>query len=219
MTTNKTDSQRSSQTDKWLLAQQRAKRTATWAKTMTKVLISQSSGSEPAWHVVNFLGPKKSESRGIVDLVAIRRNQRETQAPLKRGDLFEIVLLQVKGGNAKWPSAEDRKRLRVVKDTYGAKEVLLSEWKRGAKAKLYRLDADEWVGLSDPAQVFCPTAKQSSRKKAQQLLATNAFETVLSPGSAPKTKKLEKPSPRSIAAKKAWATRAAASGQRLLEPL
>jgi len=214
MATKKTDAPSSPSTEKWVLAAQRAQRTATWAKTMTKVLISQSSGSQPAWHVINFLGPNKSEARGIVDLVAIRRNQRAIEAPLKRGDLFEIVLLQVKGGSAKWPSAEDRDRLRAVKDKYDAKEVLLSEWKQGRKARLYRLDFDDWVELSDPAEVFCPTAKPAAREKAQKLLHVNASEAAESPSSAPKTRKLEKPSPRSIAAKKAWATRWAAAGQK-----
>jgi hypothetical protein len=211
MATKKTDAPGASATDKWVLAAQRAQRTATWAKTMTKVLISQSNGSQPAWHVVNFLGPNKSEARGIVDLLAIRRNQRAPEAPLKRGDLFEIVLLQVKGGGAKWPSAEDRERLRAVKDAYDAKEVLLSEWKQGARAKLYRLDADDWVELSDPAEVFCPTAKPAARKKAQQLLSVSAAETAKPSGNAPRTKP-GKPDSRSIAAKKAWATRRAATG-------
>ena len=213
MATKQTDATSPPSTEKWVLAAQRAQRTATWAKTMTKVLISQSSGSQPTWHVINFLGPNKSEARGIVDLVAIRRNQREIEAPLKRGDLFEIVLLQVKGGSAKWPSAEDRERLRAVKDKYDAKEVLLSEWKQGAKAKLYRLKDDDWVELSDPAEVFCPTAKPAARKKAQQLLSVNASEAAQPPGSAP-YKKLGELSPRSIAAKKAWVTRGAAGGQR-----
>lgn len=210
MATKKTDTPNSSSTDKWILAAQRAQRTATWAKTMTKVLISQASGTQPAWHVINFLGPNKSEARGIVDLLAIRRNQQVTKAPLKRGDLFEIVLLQVKGGSAKWPSAEDRERLRAVKDAYDAKEVLLSEWKQGAKARLYRLEEDDWVELSNPAEVFCPTAKPSARKKAQQLLSVNATETAQSPRSAPGTN-FEKVSSRSIAAKKAWATRRVAT--------
>jgi hypothetical protein len=203
-----TDAQNSTSTEKWVLAARRAQRTATWAKTMTKVLIAQSTGSQPAWHVINFLGPNKAEARGIVDLLAIRRNQRVHEAPLKRGDLFEIVLLQVKGGSAKWPSPEDRERLRAVQDTYGAKEVLLSEWKQGAKAKLFRLDGDEWVDVSDPAEIFCPTAKPAARKKALQFLAVGASETEQSTPAAPKVPP-EGLRPRTIAAKKAWEERRA----------
>ena len=44
------------------------------AKTMTKVVISQNNGQAPFWHVINFLGPGKCEPRGIVDLLAIRKN-------------------------------------------------------------------------------------------------------------------------------------------------
>lgn len=212
MAAKKTDTPSTPSTDKWVLAAQRAQRTATWAKTMTKVLISQSSGSQPAWHVINFLGPNKSEARGIVDLVAIRRNQQAPKAPLKRGDLFEIVLLQVKGGSAKWPSPEDRERLRAVRAAYEAKEVLLSEWKQGARAKLFRLLGDDWVELSDPADVFCPTAKSAARKKAKQLLSPSATETAQPLGSPPKTD-LDKQTQKSLAAKKAWVSRRAATRQ------
>lgn len=211
MATTKLGTPSTPPTDKWVLAAQRAQRTATWAKTMTKVLISQSTGSQPPWHVINFLGPNKSEARGIVDLVAIRRNQQVPKAPLKRGDLFEIVLLQVKGGSAKWPSPEDRERLRAVRDAYEAKEVLLSEWKQGAKAKLYRLTGDDWVALSDPADVFCPTANSEARKKAKQLLSPSSTEAEPPLGSPPGTGQ-NKQTQRSLAAKKAWESRRAATG-------
>ena len=131
---------------------------------------------------------------------------------MKRGDLFEIVLLQVKGGSAKWPSPEDRERLCAVKDAYEAKEVLLSEWKQGAKATLFRLSGDDWVKLSDPADVFCPTAKSEARTKAKLLLSPNATETAQPLGSPPKTE-LDKQAQRSLAAKKAWASRRAATRQ------
>jgi hypothetical protein len=213
MTTTKTNTPGTPFTDKWMLASQRAQRSATWAKTMTKVLISQSSGSQPAWHIINFLGPKKSEARGIVDLVAIRRNQQLTKAPLKRGDLFEIVLLQVKGGSAKWPSPEDRERLRAVRDTYEAKDILLSEWKRGAKAKLFRLSGDDWVELCDPAVVFCPTAKSDVRRIAKQQLSPNANDAEQSIDS-PSKPDLDQKSEISRAAKKAWASRRALARER-----
>jgi len=61
---------------------------------MTKVVIAQNSGTGPHWHVVNFLGQGKAEARGIVDLLAIRNSHTESGSPLKRGDLFEVVLIQ-----------------------------------------------------------------------------------------------------------------------------
>lgn len=179
MATKKKQEANKAVSDKWLLAAQRAQRTATWAKTMTKVLIAQSNGTQPRWHVVNFLGPKKAESRGIVDLLAIRKSHQDVGAPLKRGDLFEVVLLQVKGGTAKWPSAEDRERLRAVQAAYRAKEVLLSEWKQGARARLFRLMDDDWKELLDPAEVFCPGATLAARKRAKKLTAGEAVGTRL----------------------------------------
>jgi len=194
--------------EKWKLAVQRAQRTATWAKTMTKQLISRSNGKQPRWHVVNFLGPKKSESRGIVDLMAIRKSHLDAAAPLKKGDLFEIVLLQVKGGKAKWPTPEDRARLRAVQVQYDAKSVVLSEWKQGARPKLYRLDGDDWGEPIDPAEVFCPDSKAVAKKRDKEAIDAGSSKVKV-PASARtwvKTKATET-STRSIAAKKAWASR------------
>ena len=141
---------------KWKNAADQSQKTATWAKTMTKVVIAQNNGTGPFWHVVNFLGPGKREPRGIVDLIAIRKNQSDPGLPMKRGDLFEIVLIQVKGGSAKRPSTEDRERLRLVGEEYNAKEILLSEWKKGSMPVLFRLAGDGWVqlGLADVAKIF-----------------------------------------------------------------
>ena len=139
---------------KWRKAQEQSRKTATWAKTMTKVIISKNNKKGPFWHVINFLGPDKCESRGIVDLLAIRKNQSVHSAPLKRGDLFEIVLIQVKGGKAMRPSADERERLRIVAKEYGATTILLSEWKQGTRAKFHRLVDDEWDEDVDQAEVF-----------------------------------------------------------------
>jgi hypothetical protein len=47
------------------------------------------------WRFVSFRGANQSEWRGVVDLVAIRKNSRKpSNAMLKRGDLFDIVLIQ-----------------------------------------------------------------------------------------------------------------------------
>jgi hypothetical protein len=84
---------------------QKAKRTPKWAVTMTKWLLTRASVGT-AWQVVRFCGPNGSESRGIVDLTAVRKGHRLPCEPLKRGDLFEIVLIQVKGGDAAWTDAK-----------------------------------------------------------------------------------------------------------------
>ena len=47
------------------------------------------------------------------------------------GDLFEIILVQVKGGSARSPTTEDCIRLREVARHYAARAVVLFEWKKG----------------------------------------------------------------------------------------
>ena len=198
---------------KWKLAAFRAQRTATWAKTLTKKLISQSSGTQPRWHVVNFIGTK-AESRGIVDLLAIRKNHHETpEAPLKKGDLFEVVLLQVKGGKSKWPTAKDRERLRLVKAQHQAKEILLSEWKKGKKPTLFRLNGDAWDKLIDAAEVFSPDRKPMSKKQAERRAssgnAARPSSNANAAGVAPAA-----PTLKGNAQRKAWATRKSAAAMR-----
>lgn len=50
-----------------------------------------------------------------------------------------MILLQVKGGNARWPTARDINRLRAVKDRYNARAVLLAAWKPGTQPLFYSL--------------------------------------------------------------------------------
>lgn len=186
-------------------AVKKAQTTASWAKTMTKVVIAQNNGSPPFWHVVNFLGPGKAESRGIVDLIAIRKNQTDPGLPLKRGDFFEIVLIQVKGGSAKLPSTEDRERLRLVGEEYKAKEILLSEWKKGSMPVLFRLADDKWVklGLPDVANIFGPRRKSKSKEKSN-------VDTLLQVmGSSAPAESSQPANLKTNAADKAWVTRRA----------
>ena len=79
---------------------EKAADTAKWAKVMTKWLVTYSRKTGSRWEFADLVGPKKGESRGVVDLVAIRKAHRDPPVGLKRGDLFEIVLIQVKGGGA-----------------------------------------------------------------------------------------------------------------------
>jgi hypothetical protein len=50
------------------------------------------------WRFVSFRGPKKREFAGVVDVVAIRKDTSKSDHEiLKMGDLFEIILVQMKG--------------------------------------------------------------------------------------------------------------------------
>lgn len=74
---------------------------------------------------------------GIVDLLAIRKGHRPISHQLNRGDAFEIVLVQVKGGSAAKPTAEDAKRLMAVGDRYHAAHLLFAVWKKGRQAEFF----------------------------------------------------------------------------------
>ncbi|HTU27078.1 MAG TPA: hypothetical protein VMF30_16850 [Pirellulales bacterium] len=145
----------------WAAAQQAAAKTARWSVTMTKVRIRRFL-SRTKWQLVTFTGPAGGESVGIVDMVAIRRDHRPAELPGKRGDLFEIVLIQVKGGGAAFPTSDEVHRLRRVARKYHAKAVLLAQWKRGRQAEFYRLRKrgpaakakDCWEALESLAEVF-----------------------------------------------------------------
>ena len=51
---------------------------------------------------------------GVVDMLAIRKDHGDPPSGAKRGDLFQIILIQVKGGYAAKPTAEDGTRLRIA---------------------------------------------------------------------------------------------------------
>jgi hypothetical protein len=144
----------------WTAAQRQAAKTARWAVTMTKVRIAKAV-CKTKWQLVTFVGPSGGESVGIVDLMAIRKNHAHCEPPAKRGDSFQIVLIQVKGGSAPFPTADEVKRLRLVGRTYRAKAILLAQWKRGTQVRFYCLrkglalkPADYWSELDSLAAVF-----------------------------------------------------------------
>jgi hypothetical protein len=117
----------------------KALRTAKWARIMTKWLISHSSKGGVRWQIVSFNGPAGQESTGIVDMIAIRKSHRQSENSVHRGDLFEIILIQVKGGTAKFPSRVEIDRLVSVKNHHRADKVVLTEWKQGEKLCCYLL--------------------------------------------------------------------------------
>jgi hypothetical protein len=138
--------------------------TAKWAVTMTKVCIRKAVAHTPfpRWHFVSFMGVGGRESRGVVDLIAIRKNHAQpTDSKLKRGDALQIVLIQVKGGYAARPTLEDGERLRAVAKLHRAHGILLASWKRGAAVKFYALSpksksgSDDWIEVDDLATIFC----------------------------------------------------------------
>lgn len=134
-----TPAQKAAQTKLRRNIAQKALRSAKWARTMTKWLITHSSKDGVKWQLVEFGGKKGHESYGIVDLIAIRKNHKPTGMNKKRGDLFEIILIQVKGGSARYPSSSDVARLLVVKKHHNASRVVLAEWKLATKLCLYDL--------------------------------------------------------------------------------
>ena len=152
-----------------LTATEKAKLTARWATTMTKwhigfVTNGKRLGSAKVKatrrrQLVGFPGPAGRESTGIVDLLAIRKNHQKAKPPFKRGDLFEIILIQIKGGGARRPDKSEIKRLRDVAKYYKARDVVLAEWIKGNQLKFnwlvnYRADPKKGWGEVDSGVLF-----------------------------------------------------------------
>jgi hypothetical protein len=131
----------------------KAQHTAKWARTMTKWLITFSRRSGARWVIVDFGGRTTAESRGIVDLMAVRKDHRRAGPGLKRGDLLEMILIQVKGGASAPPTAEDVQRLKSVGRHHRAKMIVLAEWQRGEKLALSKLRGSRWQAVP-PSDVF-----------------------------------------------------------------
>lgn len=131
----------------------KAHHTAKWARTMTKWLVTYSRRTGAKWNLVDFGGKTKAEARGIVDIIAIRKDHRHDGHGLKRGDLFEIVLIQTKGGSAPRPTLDDLVRLKRVARHHKAKTVVLAEWRRAEHLELFRLSGSRWQSVS-PDEVF-----------------------------------------------------------------
>ena len=131
----------------------KAQRTAEWARIMTKWLVTYSYRRGARWRLVEFGGNTGAESAGIVDLLAIRKDHRKGKAGLKRGDDFEMVLIQTKGGSALRPTSEDIVRLSKVARLHKAKAVVLVEWQRKKRFTMFQLNKAQWQPV-DPVAVF-----------------------------------------------------------------
>lgn len=141
----------------WKNAQQKAALTARWAVTMVKVRIRRVV-SRTRWQLVTFYGKAGSESVGVVDLLAIRKDHGAPVVGVRRGDALQIILIQVKGGAAARPTSEDAARLRVVAKRHCARHVLLATWKKGRAARFFRprraSAGEAWTEITDLDSIF-----------------------------------------------------------------
>lgn len=115
-------------------AQDTAKNATALAKAH---LIRESRKHAGRWQWVDFPGPNGKESAGVVDILAIRKKRQTPNEPgldkIKPLDLFDIMLIQVKGGSARSPKPEDIDRMEQVADYYHAGKILLYQWDKKKK--------------------------------------------------------------------------------------
>jgi hypothetical protein len=149
---------------KMQVAAQKAIKTAKTAMTLAKAhLARESKKHHGRWQWVDFPGPGGRESAGIVDILAIRKKwdvpaQIEGKS-LKHLDLFDIMLIQVKGGSAPMPTPNDIARMEEVADHYRACNVLLYQWnetkKQATGFRVLNRDTHEFgVLVTDSSSVF-----------------------------------------------------------------
>ena len=124
----------------------KAQRIDRWTEILFKALAARVA---ERWRFVSFRGRGGGESRGVVDLLAIRKDtSRLEHETLRSGDLFDIVLVQMKGGGARMPRLSDLRRLEMVKRRYHAKEVVLFAWKTRKGCTFSKLEHGKWVPSS-----------------------------------------------------------------------
>jgi hypothetical protein len=137
---------------KWREAANRAIKTGKMANTLAKALASRFADR---WRFVDFRGPKGRESAGVVDVIAIRKcGKTPPVSGLRRLDTFDIQLIQVKGGTARLPTAEEVSRLRLVQERYNADRVLLFQWVKRTASTFFTLEADGSWRKSTPSHLF-----------------------------------------------------------------
>jgi len=139
----------------WDAAQSKAAKTARWAVTMAKVRIRRVA-SRTRWQLVTFCGKAGGESIGVIDMMAVRKDHGTPIAGAKRGDNFQIILIQVKGGSAAMPTNLDANRLRAVAKRHRASHVLLASWRKGAAVRFFELrrGSRQWLEISRLESVF-----------------------------------------------------------------
>jgi hypothetical protein len=124
---------------------------------MAKVRIRRVA-SRTRWQLVTFYGKSGGQSVGVVDMLAIRKDHSLPIGGIRRGDALQIILIQVKGGTAAKPTAEDATRLRAGAKRHGACDVLLATWKKGTEARFFRLRRasarEPWTEITNLDSVF-----------------------------------------------------------------
>lgn len=132
-----------------MAAWEKAIHTGKMANTLAKALASKYS---KRWQFTDFLGPEGRESAGIVDILAIRKSGKPPKIKgLKKLDLFEVIVMQVKGGSAPEPTASDISRLRLVAEHYHSETIVLYKWKKQEPDKsgyFVLSDGDVWIKKS-----------------------------------------------------------------------
>lgn len=143
----------------------KAHHTGKMANTLAKALAKRYAYR---WQFWDFRGPNGQESAGIVDIVAIRKSGKvPTIAGLKKLDLFDIILIQVKGGSARRPTADDLSRLRRVGMKYDAESIVLFEWNEDKKIAAFHTLANnnDWIPIT-AAKLFGKPAKAAKNRDA-----------------------------------------------------
>src|SRR5262245_17645473 len=134
-------------------AWKKAANTDRWTEILFRAL---SNRVAQRWRFVSFRGGGGGEWRGIVDVLAIRKDTSQSDHHLlKSGDLFDMILVQMKGGSARAPSTAEIRRLRAVARHYRAKAIVLFTWRKretcsfqklGRSARWLRVSAHELFG-------------------------------------------------------------------------
>jgi hypothetical protein len=137
----------------WAEIVARARQTGKMANTLMKALAQRYAYR---WQFIDFRGPGGQESRGIVDILAIRKSSKKPfPEGLKSLDAFDIILIQVKGGSGKKldrPTQHDIERLKIVGERYHAQAIVLFEWNKTLSVTRF-LELDDQVSLpNDPWQ-------------------------------------------------------------------
>ena len=132
-------------------AWKKAGNTDRWTEILFRALTSRVARR---WRLVSFRGTGGREWGGIVVVLAIRKDTAHSNHDiLKSGDLFELILVQMKGGSARKPNAAEIRRLQAVKSRYGAKDIVLFSWKKGKGCEFSKLSRGEWK-VSSPIDIF-----------------------------------------------------------------
>jgi hypothetical protein len=133
-------------------ASKKAANTDRWTEILFRAL---SNRVAKRWRFVSFRGAGGGEWRGIVDVLGIRKDTSKSDHHLlKSGDLFDLVLVQMKGGSAKSPSEADIRRLRAVARRYRVKDVILFTWMKGGGCVFRRLGRGTRWSRSSASELF-----------------------------------------------------------------